>query len=178
MEIQRGLIEIMKKQAVIITVLFLLFGCTGIVYNNENKTKVIMNTQQIINFVNSGKYKKSFLKSDIPEEIIDFLTKLNGNQFEIGDSTEIESINFSDVILLDSLGKPMYKYNKEIIFILQNQNNCLIVYREGGLGTHEVVDYFYTSDKIYHIHHKTPKIIQNEVDLVDFLQELKLQELE
>ena len=121
---------------------------------------------EILEFLNKKKYKYSVIKSDIPAVVVDSLSNIE-EIFKIGDNTELTKISFSDVRVLVN-GVDIHKYNKKLHFILLGDTVCLLVYREGGVGIHDVVDYVKYKGNYKHIRHETFNILDDTVKLGNF----------
>ena len=96
-----------------------------------------------LDFINHQSYKISRNKKDIPNRFLNFLKNYNKDDYRIGDSNDSDSISVTDVVIT---GKDVY--NKQLEFLLINQDTLLLVYIQGGTGKHWVVDYLEMSDKI------------------------------
>lgn len=123
---------------------------------------------EILEFLKEKKHRYSANKLDIPRVVIDSFSSVNNSPFKIGDSTNVGQISFSDARLLED-GKDKYEYNKKLHFILVSDTICLIAYTEGGVGTHDVVDYIQYKGKYKHIRYVTTETLLDTVRLEKFL---------
>jgi hypothetical protein len=124
----------MAKLVCFIIVIMFLGNCQ----NNSPKTK---QSKISNNDMNLSTEKIDFItyhtKDKIPQFLLDSLTIINGSKFEIGDSTDIKNISFSDAKL------QQYKYNRMLYFVSLSDNISIIAYKQGGIGTHDVIDIFF-----------------------------------
>ncbi len=150
-------------EAVYILCSFLLFSCMG--------TKSESNIQnEALVFLNKKEYKCSANKSDIPNIVIDSISSLNKEVFKIGDSNDTKKISFSDMRLLTEDGKDVYEYKRKLHFVLVSDTACLLVYTEGGVGTHDVVDYLKYKGEYKHVRYTTTDVLSDTVKLGIFLR--------
>ena len=125
---------------------------------------------EILKFVKTNQFKTVSLKSDIPNYIFEIIKKSHDSTFIIADSSEYNQVSFSDAKLSGS-GVENYKYNKLIKFVLFNKDNFIMVYTEGGIGTHDAVIYYCEENQNEYLLYRTPKMINNLNDLREFIEE-------
>ncbi|MGN6399453.1 MAG: hypothetical protein ACTHMD_03300 [Flavisolibacter sp.] len=118
----------MKK---IILICLILLGCTS----KSLKTMRANRYCNALGFLTSKNYIFSTSKSDLPVIVIDSLSRINSEAFEIGDSKTANKINLSNA-WLDG-----HEYKRKLHFALVSDTFCLISYTEGGIVSHDVVDY-------------------------------------
>lgn len=82
-------------------------------------------------------------KDKIPQFMMNSLSIINGSKFEIGDSTDKGNISFSDA------STNQHKYNRMLNFVCLSDSISIISYKQGGIGTHDVVFVFYKKDDSY-----------------------------
>lgn len=146
--------------------LILLLLCMGCQRSADYPgTEIEIETDQVQLFLNTHNYRYSSSKSDVPESVIDSLGKINGKSFKLGDSTDADKISFSDAKI-----EGMYEYDTRLNFMLFNDTTCLLVYTEGGIGTHDVVDYFRYRGKYVHIRYTTADILSDTIQLRQYLE--------
>ncbi|MEO8146993.1 MAG: hypothetical protein ABI723_05110 [Bacteroidia bacterium] len=132
-----------------------------------NPKSEVANTIQnrVSEFLISKRYTYSVDKSAIPIFIIDSLSILDNSPFKIGDSSDIKQINFSDASLGD------YKFDRILNFVCLSDSVYLICYREGGIGTHDVVDYIeYYGITFNHLRYVTTDFISDTIKLEKYLK--------
>ncbi len=125
---------------------------------------------EVLDFLNEKKYRYSANKLDIPSVVIDSISRINKAPFKIGDSANVGQISFSDARLLDEDGKDKYEYNRKLHFVLVSDTLCMIAYVEGGVGTHDVIDYFQYKGKYKHIRYITTEALSDTIKLGFFLR--------
>jgi hypothetical protein len=125
---------------------------------------------EVLNFLEKKNYLYSTSKLDIPDIVIDSISSINKEPFKIGDSTDVGKISFSDVRLLTQDGKDTFEYKRKLHFVLLNDTLCLIAYIEGGIGTHDVVDYFQYKGKYKHVRYSTTEVLSDTNKLSKYLQ--------
>ncbi len=141
-----------------------LFSCMG------TKSECKMNNE-VLDFLNKKEYKYSVNKSDIPVIVIDSISSLNKEPFKVGDSNDIGKISFSDARLLKE-GKDIYEYKRKLHFVLVNDTFCLIAYTEGGLGTHDVIDFIQYQGGFNHTRYVITNILNDTIKLERYLKSL------
>jgi hypothetical protein len=119
---------------------------------------------EALDFLKKKKYHYSISKSDIPDVVIDSISSINKEPFKIGDSTDMGKISFSDA----RLGN--YEYKRKLHFVLVNDTACLLAYTEGGLGTHDVVDYLKYKGEYKHVRYVTTDVLSDTIKLGNFLR--------
>jgi hypothetical protein len=126
------------KKTVFFLIIWITISCQKITNsNNVLSTKTSdMVKNRLAHFIKNKGYKVSYSKIDIPKFLLDTLNKRNGNNFLIGDNTDDNRIDLSDV------HNHKNAFNKKLHFIYFSDSICLITYRQGGLGTSDVIDYF------------------------------------
>jgi hypothetical protein len=141
----------------------LLFNCTS--PRQESKMK-----NDVLDFLDAKEYRFSTNKLDVPSIALDSVSKINGEAFLIGDSTDAGKINLSDSHLFTSDGKDRYPYRRKLHFVLVGDSTCLLVYTEGGFGTHDVIDYLQYKGQYSHLRYETTDILDDTVKLRQYLQ--------
>ncbi len=111
---------------IVVYMLFVLLICGKCKTYTKNNN---LDQDSIVQLLLSNNYKTLYRKQDIPENILDSLSIINGGKFEIADSSDIGNIDFSDADLKN------YKYKRKINFICSANDVFLICYRQGGIGT-------------------------------------------
>jgi hypothetical protein len=149
----------MIKNLVYIGCLFFLCNCTNKTVEQNN-----MKQNEILSFLNFKRYTFHTNKSEIPIIVIDSISSINKELFIIGDSLDIDKISFSDA----SLGT--HEYKRKLKFALISDSICLIVYTEGGVGTHDVIDFMKYNRNYKHIRYMTNKISNDTVQLRNYLK--------
>lgn len=118
-----------------------------------------------LNFVNSKNYHYTTNKKDIRSSIIDSLKQFNDGKYYLGDSSEANEINLTDV------GIPgLYRYDKFLHFALVNGSVCLLVYTQGGRGAHTVVDFVQDGNQFICSRYRTLEKIADVKTLKIFLE--------
>lgn len=155
-------------------------------------------TAEVLIFFSSKNFKLYQNKHKIPNMIIDSLSRIDGDDFKIGDTSDSGNINLSDIsfnnIVIDSVnsdGNAIFKikdssdidfkgleYNKTLHFILLNDTLCLISYTQGGLGTHGVIDFFQYKGKFTHTRYMTIESLIDTNMLGIYLRANPLPEIE
>lgn len=123
-----------------------------------------------LDFLMSKNYKYSTSKSDIPNTVLDSISCINKESFKIGDSTDSGKISFSDARLFTSNGEDIYEYKRKLHFVLVNDTTCLIAYTEGGLGTHDVIDFIKYKGVFSHTRYVTTNILNDTIKLESYLK--------
>ena len=139
-----------------------LFSCMG------TKPESKMNNE-VLDFLDKKEYKYSVNKSDIPVIVIDSISSLNKEPFKVGDNKDIGKISFSDARLLKK-GEDIYEYKRKLHFVLISDTACLLAYTDGGVGTHDVIDYLKYKGQYRHIRYTTTDILSDTVKLSIFLR--------
>ncbi len=121
-----------------------------------------------LDFLLSRNYTYSTSKATIPSIVIDSLSQINKEVFKIGDIYDTSKINLSDA----TLGG--YEYKRKLNFVLVNDSVCLLAYTEGGLGTHDVVDFINYKGKLTHTRYITTSLLNDTNKLNNFLRNLGL----
>ncbi|MEZ4776015.1 MAG: hypothetical protein R3D00_22750 [Bacteroidia bacterium] len=147
----------------------LLFSCTGTGTGTGTGTKSESEMNEVLDFLNKKEYRYSVNKSDIPRIVMDSISSINNEFFTIGDSTDEGKISFSDARLFKN-GKDIYEYIRELHFTLVSDTACLLVYREGGEGSHDVIDYLKYKGEYTHVRYITTDILSDTVKLGIFLR--------
>lgn len=142
---------------------FLLLSCMSI--KPEDKMH-----NEVLDFLNEKKYRYSANKLDIPSAVIDSISRINNVPFKIGDSTNVGQISFSDARLLEGDGKDKYEYSRKLHFVLVSDTLCLIAYTEGGVGSHNIIDYIQYKGKYKHIRYITTEALNDTIKLGSFLR--------
>jgi hypothetical protein len=132
---------------------------------NENLAMGKMNfNDSLISFIENSECICYYSKEFIPPHLVDSLSKINGEKFEIGDSSDLRDINFSDIDL------DIYKFNRMLHFICISKNNYLLLYKQGGIGTHEVLDYFNFNEPYIHKRVLIIESIETKESLIKYLK--------
>lgn len=142
----------------VMVVFLILLGCMGLQERNHNMGIYALD------FLESKKYTYSEKKSDIPSVVADSIGSINHEPFKIGDSADIGKISFSDV----SLGE--YEFKRKLHFTLVSDTFCLIAYTEGGIGTHDVIDFVQYKGVFRHMRYVTNSILSDTVKLKNYLK--------
>ena len=145
--------------------LLILLGCMDI--QKEGNSKIPISA---LDFLLSKKYKYSTSKYDIPNTVVDSISIINKEFFKIGDSTDAGKISFSDARLFTSNGEDIYEYKRKLHFVLVNDTVCLIAYTEGGLGTHDVIDFIQYKGGFNHTRYVTTNILNDTIKLESYLK--------
>lgn len=140
--------------------LLIAMGCANSPSNKSTSYPI----NEELNFIFSRNFTLQLDKSKIPPCIIDSLSVINQEKFEIGDSSNEDEISFSDVVLDNN-----HKYNKRLNFMLLGDSICLIVYTEGGVGTHDVVDYIQYKGVFTHKRYMTDGMLTDTTKLKEYL---------
>ncbi len=135
--------------------------------SNQDKQTGIQN--DALRFLNSKQYRFSTSKVDIPTVVIDRMSHRNKQLFVIGDSSEIEKISFSDARLLQN-GKDIYPYHRLLHFVIVNKDQCLLVYSQGGIGRHTVVEYLQNKPHFKQVVYTTGHILADTNSIREFLK--------
>lgn len=142
---------------------FLLLSCT-------RTTQVEKMRFDVLDFLNDKRFRFSTNKLDIPSVVIDSLSRFNGAPFEIGDRTNEGQISLSDARLFEEDAKVGYVYSRKLHFVLVSNDICLISYTEGGVGTHDVVDYVHFKGNYKHVRYASTEVLNDTVKLGAFLR--------
>lgn len=118
----------------------------------------------VLTFLKSKSYRISFRKQDIPDFVVDSLGKINGGPFVPGDRFDEPNFNFADVHFNDSM------YRVRLNLLLVNDTACLLVYTEGGIGKHDVVDYFNYDEEFKHWRYTAAEELKDTTKLREYLQ--------
>lgn len=152
------------KYIIFLSLLFWNCGCA----NSPEKVKVTYGSCNALGFLMSKNYIFSTSKEKIPGIIIDSLGHINHEVFGIGDNTDTNKISLSDAILND------YKYKRKLHFLLVNDTLCLITYTEGGVGSHDIVDYVRYKGQFEHSRYTTTDILDDTIKLRSYLTKIGL----
>jgi len=130
------------KHSIFFLCIFLVLGCKNSIRRVEKKSEILF-------FLNSNDFSFSKSKSIIPKAVKDSLTVIDKEKFKIGDFSDNGKFNFSDVCCSNT------EFNKRLNFVLLNDSICLLVYRRGGRGNHNVVDYIRYKGNYVHFRYTT-----------------------
>ena len=146
----------MKLLCIVYALLFL--GCVSIhkKHTGGNETIVILEKEF---------YNYSTSKNDIPKIVIDSLSSLDGSPFKIGDHTDKGKFDFSDAHI-----EGENKYERELYFVLLSDSFCMLTYKQGGIGVHNVVDFLKYKGEFRHIRYRTLEDVSDTTLLKGFLQ--------
>jgi hypothetical protein len=143
----------------ILLLMFLLLFSKCMTTTTNNKS--ITESQS---FVCDKSYLFTTKKSDIPLSVIESISEVNSTPFNLGDSSELLSVNLTDVRNME------YKFNSLLHFALIGDSSCLIVYTQGGFGTHDVVDFIRYKGANFHERYSTLEFLSDTIKLEKFLQ--------
>ncbi len=115
---------------------------------NNYKQPEIKN--EAFDFLVNHEYDYSKSKKEIPQAVIDSMSKLEKESYKIGDTSDSDRINLSCCRIIIN-GKPKQEFYRKLQFLLKSDTSCIIVYTVGGVGTHEVVDYFQYKGNFKHL---------------------------
>jgi hypothetical protein len=138
---------------------FILLSCA----NTNSKNNDINTVCNALNFLKSKEYKISVHKRAIPSEVIDSLSRINKEEFKIGDITDTININLTDVF-----AEGGFEYNRKLNFTLVSDSFCLIAYRQGGRGVHDVVEFIKYKGNFYHENYKTTYNLNDTASLRNY----------
>ena len=124
-------------------------------------------TSPMLDFVKSKEYSYYESKEKIPQFILDSLTRINNEQFLIGDTSELMQIDLSDVRIVNDSDR---KFRRRLHFLLLSENACLLSYAEGGIGTPDVVDYFQINEEVKHTRITTAISLSDTTKLLNYLK--------
>lgn len=152
--------ELLKSVLTLFTVIFFT-ACERVEIKSKN---------EVLEFLERKDFRFSLYKRDIPDEVLKFYARINGGPFEFGDTNEVERINLSDLVLLNPDGSNPDLFNRRLYFILFNDSVCLLSYKQGGIGTHAVIDFVKYRGTFNHIRYVTFQEICDTVELGVFLR--------
>lgn|SRR5690606_13888340 len=124
-------------------------------------------TSPMLDFVKSKEYSYYESKEKIPQFILDSLTRINNEQFLIGDTSELMQIDLSDARIVKDSDR---KFKRRLHFLLLSENACLLSYVEGGIGTHDVVDFFHINEEVKHTRITTTVSLSDTTKLLSYLK--------
>jgi hypothetical protein len=180
----------MKNKILMLLYLVSLISCT----ETTPKKVLVVSKSRALKFLISKDFKLYHSKNKIPSIVIDSLSSINNQVFEIGDASDTGKINLSDFsinnIFIDSsshgvvfkirdtLGidkdKPSsvtkIEYNKLLHFVLLNDSSCLISYTEGGIGVHDVTDFIQYKGAFVHTRYVTTALLGDTTLLGNYLR--------
>jgi hypothetical protein len=152
----------MTKNNAIVTFFFLFswLGCT----NRTPEKALAKPTSRALAFLDAKNFKIYRSKGQIPAIVVDSLSSINGEKFKIGDTSDVGKISFAD-IHIDGI-----EYNKGLQFILLNDTLCLLSYREGGIGSHDVIDFIQYKGEFGHTRYMTTALLGDTALLGKYLR--------
>jgi len=146
-----------------------LFSCSDGESDLTLDKEVIQPNNDVIRFLKNSGYKYSVYSSDIPQDVMNHLSEIQGEPFKIGDCSSVDRISFSDMRVLKG-EEDTYEYSKMLHFVLVTDTACLLAYTEGGVGTHHVVDYVTYRGRYTHTRYLTLKDVSDTGKLREYLQ--------
>lgn len=154
----------------IILLIYLICSCNNTTHDNKitHESKIIKS--EALHFFNKKQYNYVETKLGLPFEIMDIISRINRHPIKMGDRSDKDQINFSDIHMINKHGKDEYKYTSELHFALLGDTTCLIVYTKGGIGTHGVIDYIKYKGEFKHVRYVTAPFLRDTINLRDFLR--------